>query len=163
MPAGVCPASRVARTRRLTLDTNALLILRLAFLGALYLFLFFVARAACRELRPPAPRSVESVELLVVDPARSRWQRGERVRLTPGSSVGREPGNELVVDEDTVSARHAVFHRDRGGWWLEDLTSTNGTFVNGRRVNRRVPLATGDEIRFGRVAVQFGGYGATSR
>jgi hypothetical protein len=142
----------------LPLDTTPLLVLRLAFLGALYLFLAFVARAAWRELRPGAagtPEPAAAPELLVIDPARSHWQRGERVRIRHGASLGREPGNALVVDEDTVSARHAAFRRENGRWVLEDLGSTNGTFVNQRRVHGQAPLRIGDEIRFGRVVVRF--------
>ena len=123
----------------------------------LYLFLMFVARAAWRELRvPAAAESTTTKELMIVDPARSRWRRGERVEVGPGASIGRETGNALIIDEDTVSAQHAVIRLDGGRWWVEDLGSTNGTFVNRQRVDGRSPLRDGDEVRFGRVATRFG-------
>jgi pSer/pThr/pTyr-binding forkhead associated (FHA) protein len=125
----------------------------------LYLFLFFVARAGWRALRPPAPPGPERVpvrELMIIDPARSRLLRGERILIRPGASVGREAGNTVIVDEDTVSASHARFSYERGRWWLEDLGSTNGTFVNRQQLNGRRPLEDGDEVQFGRVAMRFG-------
>src|SRR5262249_4963451 len=139
------------------LDSNVLLALRLAFLVALYLFLALVARAAWRELRPAAGQDRSpSHELTIVDPARSRRRRGERITIRPGATVGREAGNAIIIDEATVSARHAVFGFDRDGWWLEDLGSTNGTFVNRRRLDGRRSIEEGDEVQFGRVAMRFG-------
>ena len=143
-----------------SLDTNALLVLRLGFLAALYLFLFLVARAAWRELRPAAGLDTAAKELTVLDPARSHWRKGERIPLAPGASIGRDASNAVVIDEDTVSARHAVFQREGNRWWLEDLGSTNGTFVNRRRLTGRGALRDGDEVRFGRVAMRFGAPGA---
>lgn len=129
----------------------------MAFLAALYLFLLFVARAAWRELRAAGGREgAPAKELVVLDPARSRWRKGERIYVPAGASIGREPGNTVVVDEDTVSAQHAVVRREDGRWWLEDLDSTNGTFINRQRVQGRRPLADGDEVQFGRVAMRFG-------
>ena len=70
--------------------------------------------------------------------------------------MGREPGNRVIIDEDTVSSRHATFLYERGRWWLEDHGSTNGTWVNNLRIEGRVRLNDGDEVRFGRVAARFG-------
>lgn len=95
--------------------------------------------------------------LTISDPARSGRQPGERLEAPAGATVGREPGNTLVLREDTVSARHAVLRHERGRWLLEDLDSTNGTFVNGRPVHGTVRLGKGDEVRFGHVALRFEG------
>jgi pSer/pThr/pTyr-binding forkhead associated (FHA) protein len=122
----------------------------------LYLFLFFVARLAWRELRAPPSDSQVTIDLVMIDPARSRWQAGRRAQVQPGASLGREEGNTIVIDEDTISAQHALFHYERGRWWIEDLGSTNGTFINGRPVTGRQPVAAGDEVRFGTVAMSFG-------
>jgi pSer/pThr/pTyr-binding forkhead associated (FHA) protein len=125
----------------------------------LYLFLLLVARAAWRGLRATGGTSEirPSKTLVIMDPARSRRQRGETLSVFPGATVGREPGNAIIVDEDTVSARHAQFGIERGRWWLEDLGSTNGTFINRRPLEGRQPLTEGDEVQFGRVAMRFGG------
>ncbi len=129
------------------------MLLRLAFLAALYGFLAFVALAAWRGLRT-GPAAATG-ELTVLDPARSRWAPGSRIRVSPGAVIGRDGANEVVMDEDTVSARHALLRFDGRRWWVEDLDSTNGTFVNGQRVTGARAVRSGDEIRFGRVAVRF--------
>lgn len=124
----------------------------------LYLFLFLVARAGWRDLRVTRASATRPVaELTILDPARSRWQPGARVTLEAGSVVGRDTAGSLVLDEDTVSARHAAVRHDRGLWWIDDLGSTNGTFINGRPVRGSGKVAPGDEVRFGHVALRFEG------
>lgn len=134
-------------------EITTLLLLRLAFLAVLYLFLVLVARAAWRELRPAAaaPRRL----LVVIDPARTSRPPGDRILIADGAAVGRDAGSAVALDEDTVSARHAVFQCQNGRWWIEDLGSTNGTFINRRRISGRARLNDGDEVQFGRVALRF--------
>lgn len=130
--------------------------MRAGFILVLYVFLFVVARSAWRELRSASPDRGPSVELVMIDPARSRWRAGQRVRVRPGATVGRSDGNIVMIDEDTVSAQHAHFLHERGRWWLEDLGSTNGTFINRRPLSGRAEISEGDELMFGRVALGFG-------
>ncbi|MBV8138342.1 MAG: FHA domain-containing protein, partial [Deltaproteobacteria bacterium] len=66
-------------------------------------------------------------------------------------AIGSDPSNELVIDEPTVSRRHAEVIRRSGVFQVRDLRSTNGTLVNGNRVDAPVPIEAGDEIRFGGV------------
>jgi len=62
--------------------------------------------------------------------------------------LGRSPGCELVFADDTVSRRHAELRCDEGRWMLRDLGSSNGTWVNGRRV-MEAEVAPGDEVQLG--------------
>ena len=48
--------------------------------------------------------------------------------------MGRDPSNDIVVDEPGISRQHAGIRSDRGGYWIEDLSSRNGTFVNGTQI-----------------------------
>ena len=68
--------------------------------------------------------------------------------------VGRAAGSDIQMPADSVSSRHAQLERTDGGWRLTDLRSTNGTFVNERRIDS-VELKPGDAIRFGEVRVKF--------
>ena len=67
------------------------------------------------------------------------------------SIIGRAPLNEIVLDEPGVSRRHASIRRDYRGWWIADLGSRNGTFVNGKRLSDEpIQLRESDHIEFGR-------------
>jgi hypothetical protein len=65
------------------------------------------------------------------------------------ATVGRGPGNALVVEDAMVSKFHAVFERYPSGWCVRDVGSSNGTFVNGERVVGEQHVQPGDEIRVG--------------
>jgi hypothetical protein len=85
------------------------------------------------------------LELVGPDGKSSRVPIGERPLF-----LGRDPTNDVALTDDTVSNRHAsLFVRD-GRVWLEDLKSTNGTKVNGKRVADPVELKPGDDIELGR-------------
>jgi DNA-binding CsgD family transcriptional regulator len=70
-------------------------------------------------------------------------------------TLGRSSTNDVFVDHPTVSRMHAVIDKLGGGWSVRDLSSTNGTFVNGERVWTERPLREGDELRLGDVRVAF--------
>ncbi|MGY4644450.1 FHA domain-containing protein FhaB/FipA [Cellulomonas sp. URHB0016] len=68
--------------------------------------------------------------------------------------IGRAPSNTLVLDDDYSSSRHArVFPQD-GQWFVEDLGSTNGTYVADQRVEAAVPLPTGTPVRVGQSVLE---------
>ena len=75
---------------------------------------------------------------------------GERVRVKGTCSIGRSPGNDIVLADPEVSRRHALIQaQHRYEFWLLDLGSRNGTYVNDLRVNRPVLLRDEDEIDIG--------------
>jgi DNA-binding transcriptional ArsR family regulator len=71
-------------------------------------------------------------------------------------SVGRAESNDVAGPTDGKASRlHAVFERLPGGWCVRDLSSRNGTFVNGKRVDRDQPIYPGDEIRVGDIRLVY--------
>ncbi len=68
--------------------------------------------------------------------------------------VGREPDCDFPLDDQTVSSQHARLSYHQQQWWLEDLASTNGTFLNGEAVTAPVVITHGDELRLGRLEVR---------
>ena len=67
--------------------------------------------------------------------------------------VGRAPTVDFVISLASISGRHALFTREKGQYAVEDLNSTNGTFLNGRRLTKRELLNSGDEIRLGQMVI----------
>lgn len=69
----------------------------------------------------------------------------------PTFTLGRNPTCDCVLDDDTVSSFHLqVFYRNRQ-WWVEDLNSTNGTFLNDQKVGTATVLTSRDRVRAGQV------------
>ncbi len=134
--------------------------LRLAFIGLIYLFIYQVARVTIRELvkvgtvAPAAEglhmeRSTNALE--VIDPAESQLQVGDRLQLSHYTTIGRRADNSIAIADTFVSGQHAEIVLENGSWWLTDLGSTNGTFVNQHDVMHRVRIESGDIVQFGRV------------
>lgn len=80
---------------------------------------------------------------------------GRRIPVGPGPvTLGRSPGCDVTIDDPSVSRKHAEIRSQDGGWTIDDLGSTNGTFVNGNRVDN-ASLRTGDRIALGQSELRF--------
>jgi pSer/pThr/pTyr-binding forkhead associated (FHA) protein len=83
-------------------------------------------------------------------------KKGQRLPIrVPVVNIGRAEYNDIVLPEESVSTQHAKLQRRDGVWVLQDLGSTNGTFVDGEKLSGETPVAPGSSIRFGDVAVVF--------
>ena len=132
--------------------TLSLWALRLGFVLVIYIFFFFVARALWRDLRAGVAGAGRSLaRLLVVGSPEGRPQAGTSIALDAVNSLGRDVNNSIVIDDSFVSAEHALLTFRGRAWYVEDRGSTNGTFVNGHRIQRPVALSFGDEVVIGRV------------
>lgn len=81
---------------------------------------------------------------------------GRRLVLPPeGAVLGRSHECDVVLDDSGISRRHAMIRRDAGGWHIEDLGSTNGLRVNGRRLQEPALLRGGDRIEMGSTKIAF--------
>jgi hypothetical protein len=81
-------------------------------------------------------------------------QRGQLFTLTPTSTIGNDPACTVVLHDRFMSGKHAEIKAENGMWVLKDLGSTNGTYVNNRRVERH-ELVDNDFIKFGGAMVKF--------
>jgi hypothetical protein len=148
--------------------------LKFGFLAVLYLFLLWVAWSAMRDLRRgrgaggyemPAPAPVDATGMYdavagLADPALD----GAEPRLLVERATGHEPGSsydlshgvtlgrgnvEIKLDDPFASSQHARIAREGHVFVLEDLGSTNGTYLNDEPLNGPAPLHPGDRIRIG--------------
>ena len=130
-------------------------VVRLAFLGLLYLFLFRIARALVGDLRAAAREpGAELGRLVVVASPSGEPEEGTSLALDAIATIGRDVNNAIVVEDQFVSAEHAILTFRGRAWYLEDLGSTNGTFVNGAPVEGVSPLGYGDIVQVGQVRLR---------
>ncbi|MGQ9474728.1 MAG: FHA domain-containing protein [Actinomycetota bacterium] len=138
--------------------------LRYLFLVLLYVFVIMVVRAVYRELSPPAEvtmarpapaprRSRRSAVLVLLDGEKRRgrrqWEVGEEL------VIGRASECPVRLDDEFVSNLHAKIYRLQDRYYVEDLGSTNGTYVNGRRINYPIELRGGDRLKVGQTLMEF--------
>ncbi len=133
----------------------AIWVLRLLFLGMLYAFLWLVVRALIRDLRAAAREPVRELgRLVVVASPSGEPVPGSTFALDAITSLGRDVNNSIVLDDEFVSSNHAALTYRGRAWYVEDLGSTNGTFVNGSQVDGLAPIAFGDEIQIGQARLR---------
>jgi len=147
-----------------------LLGLKIGFLVLLYLFIWRIVRTVARDVRLPqesfvlapqqaaaaglGPRARNGVLVVLSSPALK--VDSERTLDSAPVTIGRSTDNDMALgDDEFASARHARVEPRRDGVWVEDVGSTNGTFVNGIKVERPRKLAPGDIIRVGETDLRF--------
>ena len=155
---------------------SLLTILKLCLLALLYLFFMRVLRAVWAEMRAPSA-AAQAVAAPQAAPAARGWSGGNRgggnakaggrLRVieppeTKGQSydlvdeltVGRAGGCQITLDDTYVSQLHArVFRRD-GQLYVEDLGSTNGTFLNRKKVTAPIAIRKGDRLQIGKTVME---------
>jgi pSer/pThr/pTyr-binding forkhead associated (FHA) protein len=128
------------------------------FLALLYLILFGFGRSLLRDLRSAERQQLASRtgigRLAVLESPDDEPPAGRSISLGPINSIGRNVNNTIYVEDDFASANHAMLTFRGRSWFIEDQGSTNGTYVNGHRIDRPVALSYGDEMVIGRVRMR---------
>jgi hypothetical protein len=150
---------------------EALLVLKVLFLVLLYLFIWRIVRSAARDVRMPqesfvlAPGSVPGLSpeqpqlvsghlVVVKSPA---LEEGDELTLDSSALLlGRGSRNDVDLARDEyASSDHARIEPRRDGVWVEDVGSTNGTYLNGIRLTRPKRLTPGDVLRIGETELRY--------
>ena len=152
------------------MDEPLAVALKFGFLAVLYLFLLWVARSAMKDLsrgsdgtaaaepvEPPSPRRRQSAvpdlragvapRLVVV--AAMGHEPGTTFDVGAGATMGRSDGAEIRVDDPFASSAHARIFARGDFMYVEDMGSTNGTYLNGRQLRTAERLKVADVIRIG--------------
>lgn len=154
----------------------ALTLIRLGFLVLLWSFVLITVIALRRDLRQPAearPLGRERTPAKSPKPpkppkvARQQKVKGSKLVVVEGPllgtivplgniqiTVGRAPDSTLVIDDDYASSRHARIYPSEGSWVVEDLGSTNGTWIDRSRITAPTVLPVGAPLRVGRTTLQ---------
>jgi hypothetical protein len=151
------------------MDEPLAVALKFGFLAVLYLFLLWVVRSSMRDLaryggsaaaepveapsparraRPTAPRRDGGAPRLQVVAAMGH-EPGTTFDVAEGAMFGRSDGADIRVEDPFASSSHARIFNRGGEMYLEDMGSTNGTHLNGRKVQSAERLEAGDTIRIG--------------
>jgi hypothetical protein len=152
------------------MDEPVAVALKFGFLAVLYLFLLWVARSAMKDLsrgadgtaagepvEPPRPRRRQSTmpdlragvapRLVVV--AAMGHEPGTTFDVGSGATMGRSDGAQIRVDDPFASSAHARVFQRADFMYVEDMGSTNGTYLNGRQIRTAERLKVADVIRIG--------------
>ena len=152
---------------------TALLVLKICFLVLLYLFIWRIVRSASRDVRMPQesfimgpqqaaaaglgrqPQAIDSGVLVTV--RSNALEQGSRFELNAKAiTLGRAASNDIRLgDDEFASSRHARIEPRRDGVWVEDIGSTNGTYVNGTRLGGAHKLVPGDVVRVGETDLRY--------
>ena len=144
--------------------------LKFGFLAVLYLFLLVIARSAMKDLRrtvSPAPDATgfhavpayadapRGADAWLVAERGGGLERDERFDLIGGLSIGRSKESDVRIDDRYASSLHArVFSRE-GRYFAEDMSSTNGTMLNGATLKGEAELIDGDTVQIGDTVFRF--------
>lgn len=134
-----------------------ILALRIAVVFLLYLFLYQVVRTITRELRTSNAEGTPVSQygyLTVINPGDTGLQPGKKFPLNQVNTIGRAISNDIPLNDNFLSSEHALLEWDGTTWIIEDLGSTNGSWLNGREVDQPTALTYGDIIQIGHVELK---------
>jgi FOG: FHA domain len=138
---------------------------RIVFVGFIYLFLLRILTVMLADLRSRGIMSKTESDLGCIEVlgGAEKLPKGRKIKIdSRGLSIGRGKHNDIVVPDHYCSLDHAEFKHNRGMTTLEDVGSTNGTWVNGERINSQVQLVSGDFIKIGSITFLYSRWGNES-
>jgi pSer/pThr/pTyr-binding forkhead associated (FHA) protein len=129
------------------------LIIRILIAVSLYLFLGLAVFTLWKEVHETGEKRSRS---LVPEISLTYTDELEQTRTFNQNEVtiGRDSTCDLVIPNDTVSSHHARLSFHHKQWWLEDLQSTNGTFLNNERLYTSTVIVSGDDLMLGNISLQ---------
>lgn len=127
----------------------------IVFIIILYVIIYYALKIMYKDVknggrRRRPQRANGNYGLEIIDSGEARGlKEGSIIPIRSDISIGRKEGNSIVMADQHVSGKHAQILVRNNGLFLEDLNSTNGTYLNGRKLKGRAKLSNKDEIRIG--------------
>ena len=129
---------------------TTVLILRLILAIALYAFLGWALWTLLQELKQQGDKlAVQKKPAITLHIKIDQGNESMRRFSQPEIMIGRDPNCDLSMMDEALSAHHARLAHHHGQWWLEDLNSTNGTFLNREKLTTPAVVITGDKFKCG--------------
>ena len=129
---------------------SVVLVLRIALAIALYAFLAWALITLLRDLRQQGTKLAEQKKPGLTITVLSEHSRQKQGRFSQSEIIiGRHAHCDLSIMDEALSAQHARISHHHGQWWLEDLNSTNGTFLNDSKLTTSAVVITGDQFKCG--------------
>ena len=173
------PAEARQGLKSSSMSNLTLILIKIAYLAVLWLFVLMAVGVIRTDLfgqskkkakkkprpaaRPPQRRASSSQER----PQRQRRNDPSVLAVTQGPLtgttvnlasqpilIGRAPDSTLVITDDYASGRHARVYSENGRWFVEDLNSTNGTYLGQQKLNRPQTITVGQPIRIGKTVLE---------
>lgn len=143
-----------------------LLILKFVFLAILYLFLLLTLRVIYKDVAPVKMSKTARFKAVKAKKAKSSAPRlivlespkdepGKIFTIQDDVVVGRSPKGGIVLNDSFASHKHAKITKAGDQYYLEDLGSTNGTFLGEEKIKKATPLSLGDRIKIGKTILEF--------
>ncbi|PWV45310.1 MULTISPECIES: FHA domain-containing protein [Nocardiopsis] len=175
------PAEARQGLKSSSMSNLTLILIKIAYLAVLWLFVLMAVGVIRTDLfgqskkkprKKPRPSSARPAPRRAASSSQERPQRPRRneptvLAVTQGpltgttvnlSSqpilIGRAPDSTLVITDDYASGRHARVYSENGRWFVEDLNSTNGTYLGQQKLNRPQPITVGQPIRIGKTVLE---------
>jgi pSer/pThr/pTyr-binding forkhead associated (FHA) protein len=125
-------------------------VLRLLLTAALYAFLAWAFFTLWRDIKLQGNFMIShNVPPLSLTILRANQSPQVRNFVRPEVTIGRNPACDCILEDESISARHARLSYHQNQWWLEDLNSTNGTLLNQEKVTIPTVVMSGDEFSCG--------------
>ncbi len=132
------------------MTATIVLILRLLLAVALYTFLGWTLWTLLQEFKRQGDKlAIQKKPVITLYIQIGRGRENVRRFLQPEIMIGRDPNCDLALMDEALSAHHARLAHHHGQWWLEDLNSTNGTFLNHEKLTTSAVVITGDQFKCG--------------
>lgn len=132
------------------MTATVVLILRLLLAIALYAFLGWAFWTLLQDFKRQGDKlAVQKKPAITLHIRIERGRENVQRFLQPEVVIGRDPNCDLALMDEALSAHHARLAHHHGQWWLEDLNSTNGTFLNRERLTTSAVVITGDQFKCG--------------